>query len=54
MPFLTRWFGVTESDAERNLARELADIEEIVWKIFVMQREAAAGQHTTTAAPADS
>ncbi len=30
MLFLTRWFGVTGSDAERNLARERSDIEEIV------------------------
>jgi len=30
MLFLTRWFGVTGSDAERNLAREKSEIEEIV------------------------
>jgi hypothetical protein len=45
MPFLTRWFGVTESDAERSLVREQADIEEIVEKILMMQRTAAAKQH---------
>jgi hypothetical protein len=45
MVLLTKWFGVTESDAERGLAREQADIEEIVEKILVMQSKAAAGQH---------
>jgi hypothetical protein len=29
MLFLTRWFGVTGSDAERSLAREQSDIKEI-------------------------
>ena len=33
MLFLTRWFGVTESDAERNPAQEKADIEEIIEKV---------------------
>jgi hypothetical protein len=28
--FLTRWFGVTESDAERNFVAEKSDVEEIV------------------------
>ena len=32
MLFLTRWFGVTGSDADRNLAREQSDIEEIIEK----------------------
>ena len=32
MLFLTRWFGVTSSDAERNLGAEPARIEEIVEK----------------------
>ena len=45
MVLLTKWFGVTESDAERSLAREQSDIEEIVENILVMQRKAAAGQH---------
>jgi catalase len=44
MLFLTRWFGVTGSAAERSLAREQSDIEEIVEKILVMQAKAAAGQ----------
>lgn len=42
MLFLTRWFGVTGSDAERSLAREQSDIEEIVAKILLMQANAAA------------
>jgi hypothetical protein len=45
MPFLTRWFGVTESDAERDLAREQSDIAEIVEKVLLMQAKAAAEQH---------
>jgi hypothetical protein len=45
MLFLTRWFGVTYSDAERNLGEERADIEEIVEKILLMQANAAAKQH---------
>jgi hypothetical protein len=44
MVFLTRWFGVTESDAERNLAREKSDIEEIAKKSLLMQTNAAAQQ----------
>jgi hypothetical protein len=42
--FLTRWFGVTESDAERSLAREQSDIEEIAKKSLLMQANAAAKQ----------
>ena len=45
MLFLTRWFGVTGSDAERDLAAEQADIEEIVEKVLLMQANAAAKQH---------
>ncbi len=44
MLFLTRWFGVTGSDAERDLAREQADIEEIVRTSLLMQANAAAQQ----------
>jgi hypothetical protein len=44
MLFLTRWFGVTGSDAERSLAREASDIEEITVKVLLMQSKAAAGQ----------
>jgi hypothetical protein len=42
---LTRWFGVTESDAERCPAREKADIEEIAVKSVLMQKNAATAQH---------
>ena len=45
MLFLTRWFGVTASDAERSLAGEQAVIEEIVQKVLLMQANAAAQQH---------
>src|SRR6266702_6158508 len=44
MVFLTRWFGLTESDADRNPARETADIEAIVEKSLLMQANAAAKQ----------
>ena len=44
MPFLTRLFGVTFSDADRNLAREPADIEEITRRSLLMQANAAAKQ----------
>jgi hypothetical protein len=42
--FLTRWFGVTESDAERHPAWEKRDIEEIATKSLLMQANAAAQQ----------
>src|SRR5271169_6596167 len=45
MLFLTRYFGVTGSDAERSLAAEKADIEEIVEKVLKLQSQAAAQQH---------
>jgi hypothetical protein len=45
MLFLTRLFGVTVSDAERNLVAEKAEIEEIVEKVLMMQSQAAAQQH---------
>jgi hypothetical protein len=45
MLWLTRWFGVTGSDSERNLAREKSDIEEIVQTTLVVQARAAAQQH---------
>ena len=44
MPFLTRLFGVTDSDAERDLAREQSDIEQIAERSLVMQANAAAKQ----------
>jgi hypothetical protein len=45
MLFLTRCFGVTASDTERNPAAEKADIEEIVEKVLMLQSQAAAQQH---------
>jgi hypothetical protein len=45
MLFLTRWFGVTGSDADRNLAREQSDIEEIIERSLRLQANAAAKQH---------
>ncbi len=45
MLWLTRWFGVTGSDGERNLAREKSDIEEIVQTTLQVQARAAAQQH---------
>jgi hypothetical protein len=45
MLWLTRWFGVTGSDSERNLAREKSDIEEIVRTTLQVQARAAAQQH---------
>jgi len=45
MVSLTRWFGVTECDADRNPAREKADIEVIAEKSLLMQANAAAQQH---------
>jgi hypothetical protein len=42
---LTRWFGVTESEADRNLAREQADIAAITEKSLLMQTNAATKQH---------
>jgi hypothetical protein len=45
MLFITRHFGVTASDADRNTAREPADIEEITRLSLLMQANAAARQH---------
>jgi catalase len=45
MLFLTRMFGVTGSDAERNLGGEQACIDEIVEKVLLLQANAAAQQH---------
>jgi hypothetical protein len=45
MVFLTRWFGVTESDADRSVANEQAYIEEIAQKSLLMQTNAATKQH---------
>jgi hypothetical protein len=45
MLFLTRWFGVTASDAERSIDKEKSEIEEITAKVLLMQSQAAADQH---------
>jgi hypothetical protein len=45
MVFLTRWFGVTDSEAERDYAREKADIDEIAERSLTMQSNAAVKQH---------
>jgi hypothetical protein len=44
MLFLTRWFGVTGSDAERSTAREQSDIKEITERVLLMQANAATHQ----------
>ena len=44
MLFLTKRFGVTSSDAERDLTAERAYIQEIVEKVLLMQANAAAKQ----------
>jgi len=38
MPYLTKLFGVTFSDADRNLAREAADIERSRRKVYCCRR----------------
>jgi len=45
MLFVTRWFGVTGSAAERDPIREQAVIEEIVQKSLLLQSKSAAAQH---------
>jgi hypothetical protein len=45
LPLLPRWFGVTESDADRDMATEQSDIKEIAEKSLLMQANAAAMQH---------
>jgi hypothetical protein len=45
MLFLTRMFGVTGSDAERDLGAEQACIEEITQKVLLLQSKAAKEQH---------
>jgi hypothetical protein len=45
MLWLNRWFGVTGSESERNLAREKSDIEEIVKTTLLVQANAASQQH---------
>jgi hypothetical protein len=45
MLFVTRWFGVTGSDAERDRIREQSVIEEIVQKSLLLQKLSADKQH---------
>jgi hypothetical protein len=45
MLLLSKWFGVTTSDAERSLDIEQAYAEEIVKHVLTMQMDAAATQH---------
>src|SRR5271169_1953102 len=44
MLFLTRLFGVTGSDAERNLSTEKSINDEIVEKVLLLQANVAAQQ----------
>src|SRR3954469_23419769 len=44
MPFLTRWFGVTDGEIERDIPAESACTREIVERVLAMQADAAAGQ----------
>src|SRR5271157_4007737 len=45
MLFLTRWFGLTGSDAERDLTQEQSEIEQIVEKVLLLQSNSATQQH---------
>src|SRR5260221_10247570 len=45
MLFLTRWFGVTGSDAERSLAGAQSVVDEISKRVLLMQANAASQQH---------
>jgi hypothetical protein len=45
MLFLTKYFGVTGSDSERNFAREQSDIEEIIELSLLLQENSAAKQN---------
>lgn len=45
MLFLTRWFGVTGSDAERDLATEKTVIDQIVEKVLLLQSKSATQQN---------
>src|SRR5882757_9519862 len=44
MVSVTRWFGVTESEADRNPSREQADIAAITERSLLMQTNAAVNQ----------
>jgi hypothetical protein len=43
----TKWFGVTETDAERNIVSEQSVIEEIAKNILIMQTKTAKDQSRT-------
>lgn len=45
MPFLTRWFGITDSEIQRDTAAEQACIDEITALVLVLQANSAAQQH---------
>jgi hypothetical protein len=45
MLYLTRWFGVTGSDAERDPAGEQAIIDEITQRVLLLQAKSAAQQN---------
>jgi hypothetical protein len=45
MLFLTQWFGVTGSDAQRDRGREEHNIQQIMEKSLLMQQKAALKQH---------
>jgi catalase len=49
MLFVTKWFGVTGSDAERDLAAETSIIDQIVEKVLLLQSSAASQQHRAMA-----
>src|SRR5450432_1350657 len=49
MLFLTKLFGVTESESERNLSAEQACVDAIVERVLVMQKKAATEQNRTLA-----
>jgi hypothetical protein len=42
---LTRWFGVTVNDADRNISTEESDIREIAERSLLIQANAARAQH---------
>jgi hypothetical protein len=44
MLFLTRWFGVTATDADRSLLSEKVIVDQIVEKVLLLQKNSAAQQ----------
>ena len=48
MSSLTKLFGVTFCDADRNLDREQADIEEITRRSLLLQANSAAKQSSSS------